>query len=95
MGLGWEVGQLDVDTRDLEAEVRGKMYIELPEACRETTNQVDLFNKAMDGLVHVDLLWWKKFGRNSEQRVRTSPGRLMRVLSGTPQDVGRHYSGIR
>lgn len=66
---GWEARLLDVDMAYLEVDMEEKIYIELPETCQETGNQVyllkkatnDLLKKATNDLIHAGLLWSNKF----------------------------------
>ena len=46
----------------LEADVAEELYVELPDGYRDSPNQVGRLQKAMYGLMHAVLLWWKKFG---------------------------------
>lgn len=70
----------------LEADVEEEIYIELPETCHETGNQVDLLKKAMLGLIHAGLLWSKEFGTEVNakgyERSQTDPFVFRRVLRG-------------
>ena len=52
----WELRQLDVDMAYLEANVKEKLYIELPEDYRNSCDQVGRLRKAMYGLVHAGML---------------------------------------
>ena len=52
----WELRQLDVDLAYLEASVKEKLYIELPEDYRYSCDKVGRQQKTMYGLVHAGLL---------------------------------------
>ncbi|CAN0306768.1 unnamed protein product [Ascophyllum nodosum] len=60
--LDWEGRKLDVEMAFLEADVTEELYVELPDGYRDSPNQVERLQKAMYGLMHVELLWSKKFG---------------------------------
>ncbi|CAN0377492.1 unnamed protein product [Ascophyllum nodosum] len=85
-GKDWELRQLDIDIAYLEANAKEKLYIVLPEDCRNSCNQVGCLQNAMYGLVHAGLLWPKTFiaelaARGFEQ-CQADPCVFRRVLCG-------------
>ena len=82
----WELRQLDVDMAYLEAGVKEKLYIELPEENRDSCDHVGRLQKAMYGLVHAGFLWPKTFSaelaaRGFDHR-QADPCVFRRVLRG-------------
>ena len=58
---GWELRHIDVEQAYLQADIDGKIYIEVPEDYRAFPNAVGLLRKEIYRLVQSGLFWFRKF----------------------------------